>query len=54
MTILRGAEMDNTKDCSNCGHKDTCATNYCDAIRNQLYNVRDGRNCWVPNNHIKE
>lgn len=40
--------MNNEKDCSNCKYSDTCATNYCDAVRERGYNIRDGKDCWQP------
>jgi hypothetical protein len=41
--------MNSEKSCSNCKHKETCATNYCDAVWDRAYNIRDGKDCWTPN-----
>ena len=36
------------KTCSNCKYSDSCASNYCDAVWNRAYNIRDGEDCWRP------
>lgn len=36
------------KNCRNCKYGDTCATNYCDAVWERAYNIRDGKDCWEP------
>ena len=41
--------MNNEKNCSNCKYGETCATNYCDAVWDRAYNIRDGKDCWTPN-----
>lgn len=46
---LRGSIMNSEKSCSNCKHRETCATNYCDAVWDRAYNIRDGKDCWTPN-----
>lgn len=38
--------MNQEKDCNNCKYGETCATNYCDAVWNRAYNIRDGKDCW--------
>ena len=45
---LRGSIMNSEKSCSNCKYKETCATNYCDAVWDRAYNIRDGKDCWTP------
>jgi hypothetical protein len=40
--------MNSEKSCSNCKHKETCATNYCDAVWDRAYNIKDGKDCWTP------
>lgn len=41
--------MTDKKDCRNCKYGDTCATNYCDAVWERAYNIRDGKDCWEAN-----
>jgi hypothetical protein len=43
-----GKIMNNEKKCSNCKHGETCATNYCDAVWDRAYNIKDGKDCWTP------
>ena len=42
-------EIMKRKNCRNCKHGETCASNYCDAVWEQAYNIRDGKDCWEPN-----
>ena len=41
--------MNNEKRCSNCKHGETCATNYCDAAWDRAYSIKNGKDCWTPN-----
>ncbi len=40
--------MNNEKNCGNCKHGETCASNYCDAVWDRAYNIKDGKDCWTP------
>ena len=36
------------KDCRACKSSTFCIGNYCDAVTERIYNIRDGKDCWEP------